>query len=84
MASVMARKRDRWAPPATSVPRPTCCPSCRYPLMGAMPEDRFMLDWGQWATKTPCSFIRARSSGPLQTQWAITVGQGPPKRPNRA
>lgn len=57
-----------------------------YVLMqrtGAMPEDTFMLDWGQCARNTPCSFIRARSSSPLQMQWAITVGHSPPKRPGR-
>ena len=26
-----------------------------------MPEARFVLDWGQWAMKTPRSFMRARS-----------------------
>lgn len=38
---------------------------------------------GQCARNTPCSFIRARSSSPLQMQWAITVGHSPPKRPGR-
>ena len=53
---------------------PTCSPCCRNLRTGAIPEETFILDSGQWAIKTPFSFILSISLSPLYTQCAITVG----------
>ena len=53
-----------------STPSPTGTPARRMAVTGAMPDDRIMLELGQWATPTPAAPSRTTSSGLGITQWA--------------
>ena len=50
-------------PDDPSQPRPTGQPARRRSTTGAMPDDRIMLELGQWATPTPAAPSRATSPG---------------------
>ena len=65
-----------------SLPRATFIPSSSMARTGAVPEQTFTLESGQWTTVTPASFIAARSRSSDQTQWAMRVRSF--QRPNLA